>query len=55
MTFLMAKLKNGQHHHGKIKFDAGLTCLVFSLEGSLNVVVFYLKYFNSTLGAKAAH
>ena len=24
-----AKLKNGQHHHEKLKFDVGLTCLVF--------------------------
>ena len=32
-----AKLKNGQHHHEKLKFDVGLTCLEFSLEGTLNV------------------
>ena len=43
----MVILKNGQHHHEKLKFDLGLTCLVFSLEGTLNVVIFYLKYFNS--------
>ena len=35
-----AKLKNGQHHHKKLKFHVGLTCLVFSLEGTLNVVFF---------------
>ena len=22
-----AKLKNGQHHHEKLKFDVGITCL----------------------------
>ena len=35
-----AKLKNGQHHHKKLKFYVGLTRLVFSLEGTLNVVFF---------------
>ena len=43
-----AKLKNGQNHHEKVKFDVGLTYLVFSLEGAQNAVLFYLKYFNST-------
>ena len=32
MPYLWAKLKNGQHHHGKLKFDVGLTYLAFSLE-----------------------
>ena len=45
------KLKNGQHHHEKLKFDFGLTCVVFSLEGTLNVVFLYLKYFSSTFGS----
>ena len=48
-------MKNGQHHHEKLKFDVGttflvfslelkfdvgITCLVFSLEETLNVVFF---------------
>ena len=35
----------------KLEFDIGLTCLVFSLEGTLNTVVFYLKYFNAYFGS----
>ena len=46
-----AKLKNGKHHDEKLKFYVGLTCLVFYLKGALNVVFFYLKYFNSTFGS----
>ena len=42
------KLKNGQHQHEKLKFDVGLTCLVFSLERNLNIAFFCLKHFNST-------
>ena len=35
-------MKNGQHHHEKLRFDVGVTCLVFSEGRTLNVV-FYLK------------
>ena len=49
-----AKLKNSQHHHGKLKLDIGLTSLVFTLERTLNAAVFYLNTLMSTLGAKAA-
>ena len=45
-----AKLKNSQHCHEKLKFDVDLSFLVLFLEETLNVVVFYLKYFNSIFG-----
>ena len=32
MPYLWAKLKNGQHHQEKLKFDVGLTYLVLCLE-----------------------
>ena len=35
-----AKFKNGQHHHEKLRFNDGLTCLVYVLEGTLNNVFF---------------
>ena len=40
LWLVKVKLKNVQHHYEKLKCDVGVTCLVFSLEGILNVVFF---------------
>ena len=37
-----------------MKFDVGLTCLVFSVEGTLNVVFFTWNTLTIPSGAKAA-
>ena len=38
----LAKLKNCQNHHEKLKFDVGLTCCVFFRRNPECCVVFFL-------------
>ena len=49
------ELKNGQYHHEKLKFDVGLTCLVFFFKRNPECCAFLPETLVTlSLGAKAA-